>query len=387
MNKAPIPTIIVTVGTALINNLKNDERKRFKKYVETPEAIEKALNSKESINFIVSELLTHDMSDKILGPEINSTSSLLQRGVISPDNMFLIVSDTIEGEFEGRILKRYFEHEKQKTRFKKVEIKRIEGLQSQDEHKFRNKGLRNLVCAFAEIIQAHDEVVINATGGYKAEIAYATVIGQSFEKPVYYQFENFKTVIELPPQPISLDFEFYLNARTFLKRLDEGSIDGKEYEEYRKALGKHAPVLDGLVERISEMGKSLYCLSPMGKLFYEKCIYWWGKHKVELPEDIPPEEKKMPKISDPTALKVKNFERFLIKLVKEVPYIKEFHSIYANKDLPRISHFRIEGENVVLVYSDGSRTAKAVIYTSARDIEQKRKVVEDLNTRFEKELA
>ena len=53
-------------------------------------------------------------------------------------------------------------------------------------------------------------IAINATGGYKAQISFAGMIGQALGIPVYYLFEKFSKVIKLPPQPVALDLSLWL---------------------------------------------------------------------------------------------------------------------------------------------------------------------------------
>jgi len=376
-NKA-IPTTIVTVGTALIGNLKRDDK--FKDYVESEVKIRSLLNSKDKFNIFISQLGQFTPSEKILGPEINSTYSLLKKGRIVPNNLFLVVSDTLEGVFEGKILKKYFESD-WGYKFSKVEICKIGGLQSKDEHEFRNKGLRNLVREMGKIIRDYrgvtsipeeNTIVINATGGYKAEIAFATVIGQSYGIPVYYQFEDFNSIIELPPQPVSIDFEFWLESFPLLQKLRK-TLSKEEYDKYRRI---YKTKLDALVDCITE---GVCSLSPMGELFFDKCEYWWNEQKLKLPEAA---SKKRVVCDDPTAKQVRGAENFARKVFKEVGYVVEISSVYANKDLPKVNRFYISGDKIHLDYSDGTGLARFIITTSAENKQEMEAAVYDLNKRF-----
>ena len=378
-----VPNTIVTVGTALIGNLKIDYK--YKDYVENESKINSLLRSKEKFNILISQLQGITPSEKLLGPEINSTYSLLKKGRIVPDNLFLVVSDTLQGEFEGRILKKYFESDWE-YKFNKVEIYKIEGLQSKDEHKFRNIGLRNLVKEMGRIIreyrgvtsmQAENTIVINATGGYKAEIAFATVIGQSYGIPVYYQFEDFSSIIELPPQPISNDFEFWIESFPLLQKLNK-TLDKKEYDEYRKI---YKTKLDSLVDCITERGKGICSLSPMGELFYDTCEYWWNEQKLKLPEAVEKTGRGVV-CDDPTAKQVRGAENFAKKVYEDIDYIIQISSIYANKDLPKVNRFFISGNDINLDYSDGTGLARFIVKTSAKNKQEMEAAVYDLNKKF-----
>jgi hypothetical protein len=70
-------------------------------------------------------------------------------------------------------------------------------------------GLRNLVRVVGSFIQrfGSDTIAIDATGGYKAQIAVAVLIGQALDIPVYYKHERFSEIIDFPPLPISLDYD------------------------------------------------------------------------------------------------------------------------------------------------------------------------------------
>jgi len=50
------------------------------------------------------------------------------------------------------------------------------------------------------------ELLIVATGGFKAEAACANLVGLLFGAPVYYIHERFGEVVELPPLPVAWDY-------------------------------------------------------------------------------------------------------------------------------------------------------------------------------------
>src|SRR5437773_1205753 len=57
---------------------------------------------------------------------------------------------------------------------------------------------------------------LNATGGYKAQIAVAVLLGQALGVPVYYKHELFSEIIAFPPLPVALDFEVWMRASGML---------------------------------------------------------------------------------------------------------------------------------------------------------------------------
>ena len=87
------------------------------------------------------------------------------------------------------------------------------------------QGLRNLVREIATLLRQrpdNEAVAINATGGHKAQTSFAGLIGQVFRVPIDYQFESFPIAIELPPLPVSFDFDQCLAYRHVFDALDEG---------------------------------------------------------------------------------------------------------------------------------------------------------------------
>lgn len=155
---------------------------------------------------------------RLCGAEINSISDLLQRGYCTPDaRLVLCHSDTDEGGAIATLLRHYYE-----LRGHTVECKRIKGLQDQNPKDFRTIGLRNLVKAMSQAVLSGGapHCAINATGGYKAQIAIGVLLGQALQIPVYYKHERFSEIIAFPPMPISLDFDLWLANTGWLMALD-----------------------------------------------------------------------------------------------------------------------------------------------------------------------
>ena len=76
---------------------------------------------------------------------------------------------------------------------------------------------RQIVAGIARLYRGHDkageQVLLNATGGYKAQISFAGIIGQVFGISVFYQFEDFPRAIKLPPLPVAFDLNDWLAYR------------------------------------------------------------------------------------------------------------------------------------------------------------------------------
>ena len=152
-----------------------------------------------------------DPTERLCGAEINSVTDLLTQGSIEQDRLHLFYSDTDDGEAIAKVLESYF------TRIRwNVNIHRVEGLRDDAPDKFRTQGLRNLAKLFGEQVrEAREEnrsCAINATGGYKAQIAIAVLMGQALDIPVYYKHERFNAIIPFPPMPVALDFSLWERA-------------------------------------------------------------------------------------------------------------------------------------------------------------------------------
>ena len=158
-----------------------------------------------------SLLYDMDPTARLCGAEINSVTDLWKQGSIERDHLHLFHSDTDDGEAIAKVLESYFT----RTGWN-VNIHRVEGLRDDAPDKFRTQGLRNLAKLFGEQVREarsqHRLCAINATGGYKAQIAIAVLMGQALDIPVYYKHERFNAIIPFPPMPVALDFSLWERA-------------------------------------------------------------------------------------------------------------------------------------------------------------------------------
>ncbi|MCD6550705.1 putative CRISPR-associated protein [Thermotoga sp.] len=222
--------------------------------------------------------LDDPLNNRSFGAEINSMASIVKQGIVEHRAaLYLLVSDTPEGEKIGRILKDYFEENDHGLDFKSVHVVKVEGLNDKDEFTFRNKGLRNLVREMAKYARSSRErVVINATGGYKAQIAYAVALGQALGIPVCYRFERFNHMVVLPPLPVGLDQEVYNRNKLVFALLDAASelelskfLKVGEWKSWSRVPEKMKLFLD----RVHIDGKDYVALNPMG-LIYAESVDW-----------------------------------------------------------------------------------------------------------------
>lgn len=143
-----------------------------------------------------------------------------------PRALVLVTSDTDEGERAARILAARFE-----GHFVHTDCTRCRDLRDDDPHRFASRGLRRLV---NELVGRVERLrrggftpAIDATGGYKPQIAYAVLVGQVMQVPVYYRYQAFADVIGLQPLPVSVDVEVWFDHLWFLERLREDFVPAR----------------------------------------------------------------------------------------------------------------------------------------------------------------
>jgi putative CRISPR-associated protein (TIGR02619 family) len=355
--------LICTVGTSLKGNLE--------RMVDTEI---RSLWERKNPQGLSLKLLGYSPDDRALGAEINSITSILSGSKLQDrSRLHLLVSDTPDGEFIGRMIKMYYENPANPFHFIRVEAQTLAGLTDEDPRKFRTEGLRNLVREISRIVQraGAQRIVINATGGYKAQISFAGMIGQALGIPVCYLFERFSEVIEMPPQPVSLDLSFWLeNVRLFYElAANEGKTNPAGQDE------RFASLVD--VESIDR--KTIIGLSPVGQLFHETFRHRFASQKADL---MPPEakEKKVICYEDKNKGKHPGLENYLERLLA-LSYVTGVYTHYYNPDLPLDHYFRISREgfdHIESGYSNGKATTKFDLMTTAKTAAQRDAVLAEL---------
>lgn len=234
-------TILVTVGTSLLSNAKRDLKVQH-------------LSDQQLANY-----LRHTDAGKAAA-ETNSLSRLLQKG----DHVIFLHSHTDEGKQCAEALQRHYEAQGYGARLRDVPDL------SYAESRFKMRGLRSLVATLIDLMrherQQGRQVLINATGGFKAEIAYATLVGLLFDVPVYYIHEAFRDIIEMPPTPIGWDYTVVAECEDFFEWLESDLRPSAEVDVQLRGLPDEIRYEIRLL-LAEEEGYTL--LSPTGEAFYE----------------------------------------------------------------------------------------------------------------------
>jgi len=231
-------TILTTVGTSLMTNARRD----FNLPTDPGE----------------SELAAylHSQDPSRASAETNSLHRILESG----DRIVFVHSQTSQGHMCARVLAQHYRNQGYET--DTVEVADL----TYEESRFKMRGLRSLVAGLIERLRREQaqgrQVLINATGGFKAEIAYATLIGLLFRVPVYYIHEAFRDIIEMPPVPIDWDLSLLAEYEDFFEWLQADLRTTPEVDDRLRGLPSEIRLL--LTE---EAGYTF--LSPAGEAFYE----------------------------------------------------------------------------------------------------------------------
>ncbi len=381
-------TLISTLGTSLFRpnlqglpspehyeNWLSRQPQKDQKYLtlELVTNLKTAFNN-ENWDDVAQLLATIPATIRLCGAEINSITDLIQREYCAENSLLVFCySATEQGENIANILQHYYEAEGHKT-----ELYKIEHLQDKDPKLFRTKGLRNLTKIISKVVRERNAsyCAINATGGYKAQIAIGVLMGQSLEVPVYYKHEFFSEIIAFPPMPIALDFSIWLEKSGLLTALDRGEI--VLYSEIENDWDER---LEALVERIdSNDNDDIYLeLSPTGQIFHETFKGRFESFRDEiLPPSVP--QKQQPRLPNHSWGNARTpIFNLLEKIVSDFSYVRACRTDYWNPDLPSTSLFRLKGDEIEGTYSNGTWTVKFIIETSATTPGQSAACVADLN--------
>lgn len=370
------PSILIcTVGTSLfrpnLEGLKKDlaEAKIRDELIPLAQAYQQ-----HDWSAVANELARLPPNERLCGAEINSIASMIDKKYISPDcGLFFLHSDTDDGRSIAAILRSYYKGKGHAP----VETIEVPDLQDQDPKRFRTKGLRNLARKICGVIRERSAVAcaINATGGYKAQIALGVLLGQAIGVPVFYKHELFSEIIAFPPMPVALDFEVWMRASGMLYDLERTSemVPAASYAD------EWDEKYESLVERVEIDGQDYLELSPTGQIFHET---FRERFRTVRDQVLPPSalHKRPPRLENAGwSGKHPAVERFMAKVTNEVPQVVHCATFYYNPDLAERTRFRHGRDGIEGIYSDGRFTVKFRVETTAQTPGQQAAVVAALN--------
>jgi putative CRISPR-associated protein (TIGR02619 family) len=312
--------------------------------------------------------------DRVCGAEINSVASMIEKGYVPANcGLFFLHSDTDDGHAIAAILRDYFRAAGNSP----VEAVCVRDLQDRDPRLFRTRGLRNLAREMCAIIRQRSApaCAINATGGYKAQIAVAVLLGQALGVPVYYKHELFSEIIAFPPMPVALDFEVWMKASGMLFDLERTS-DAIPESAYRDGWDEK---YESLVERVRIDGEDYLELSATGQIFHETFRDRFRTHRDQV---LPPPAltKRLPRLEKAGwPGEHPEVERFLRRVTEEVPQVVQCTTSYFNPDLSERTRFLLGGDGILGVFSPRGYTVKFRVESTAQTPGQATAVVAALN--------
>lgn len=389
-------TLICTVGTSLLrpNLFGLPQLENYATWLKQQPSLDQPALTQEVIIGLATAFAKKDtakiaelLSDlpgsaRLCGAEINSIHDLVgHRYCQEHCTLIFCHSDTVEGRQVAEILRDYYE-----LKGYRPILYNIEGLQDSDPKRFRTKGLRNLAKKVCQIVHERmaDYCAINATGGYKAQIAISVLMGQALGVPIYYKHELFSEIIAFPPMPISLDHALWMKHCGLLAALDqkdmlrEADLDLDDWDEK----------LETLVERVEIDGEAYLEISPTGQVFHETFKGRFESDRDQfLPPAVPKTNKSSPVLSDHSWESArKPILRLMQRITDEAPFVRACRTDYWNPDLSRVTLCRLKGEEIECVFSNGSWTVKIIIETSATTPGQREACIADLNHRMRRWL-
>ncbi|MGB3511166.1 MAG: putative CRISPR-associated protein [Microcoleaceae cyanobacterium] len=340
-----MPTIITTTGTSLLSNATRE------------------LNKNKGESFADDELQNYFKS---VGPEKASaeTKSLLK--IANPeDEVVLLYTKTVNGELCAREVARYLKGKKwSNIRLRELPLE-------ENEAQFERRGLRELVNILIEEIskaqRENQEVIINATGGFKAEIAYTTIVGMIFQVPVKYIYQFFEEPITFPTLPISWNVDLLLGYEEFFEWIDEEPRRNSEVEQRLKALPElERNQVQQLLLPADENDKIM--LSAAGDILWKRVAQ--QRELAELVEDAPPSEiPTADKISSSLAEDKHHFPKRTLEFAKKVAEVEAVEEIigghFENTTRKRIKKVDDDG-SIRLLWADNDKAVNITIRTTAR---------------------
>jgi len=207
--------IISTVGASLLTNYARYVKADPHRFLDSIDSLSE--NELKSLEKSIIEYLL-SLGDRFIeaSAELNSIMDILRTldiSAVKEIELMFVISDTKQGQLIAEVLMEFINRHIKKFCDKdlKVYYDVIEGLNYKDiEH--ATKGLPLLAARIATWIKNKKslghEVILNITGGFKAESIFVAMVGLLARIPVYYMHEKFRKAIRLPPLVTELSGEY-----------------------------------------------------------------------------------------------------------------------------------------------------------------------------------
>ncbi|OQX24779.1 MAG: hypothetical protein BWK80_19020 [Desulfobacteraceae bacterium IS3] len=417
MNTLPT-TLLCTVGTSLffpnLNNLnpetqyKNEPKdtdllgqadkealSRYRLWTEQ-ERLKKILKNirtfyiQKEFSHLANQLVLLPPELRICGAEINSIEAMIRKKFLSEERkhrnrLMLLVSDTPDGEYIGTILKTYFVHKKCEIGFNECEYLTVEGLQDEKPLFFQTKGLPNLVHHLGEQLRKWGNIAINATGGYKAQIALAVAFGQATRCPVFYKHERFDQIIRFPKIPFTIDLSMVENHLKFWADMADNTIKENELNQMIPHDSDFKESFYPMLDSVEENGILYFSLSALGMVYWEAYLSSNPDISIE-PQKIIDKDRRgcnFPQHHYPI-----NFKEYVQKVYDAFPeFISECHSLDHDKQSAIKNRFNIKEKRIIAEYVDRNNFgARFGVMTSAVNTLERDWIVKKLSEWLENNM-
>jgi len=298
------------------------------------------------------------------------TNTLHHVGVDPDDRLFLLHSSTPEGAFCAECLQ---EHYLRHQHLQHVELRQIQEL-GYHANLFE-RGLHSLVDITIGLIQEannnHHLVVLCATGGFKAEIAFLNLIGALLGVEVVYIHEQFRELVRLPRLPLQWDTAAVLRHRDFFEWIDSEPRNSREVENRLH----NCPELRALVQ---DGGDGNSYLTAAGTLLWRVA---WEQHRIGPRAQWPAGDPRPPDDKNHVAAvehhRPAGWENFVDRLCRIdcVTAVRYDQAMHVGQ---RVRILDAAAGDIGVRYERGGETLPLRVSTTARGADQTRLVMEYL---------
>ena len=310
------------------------------------------------------------MNPERASAEANSLLQIAEPG----DHLVFLHTATAEAERCAQLLKEFFE----KKGYNRNHIRLVPLQFQEDEQHIKSLGLRNLVNAvITEIEKAKrsgQEVVINATPGFKLESGYSSIIGMLYHVPVRYIYEKFKRVVTLNPIALTWDTSLFLMYDWFFRWLDDKPRMQREVEEHLREISEKGAILSFLTS--PDTNNEVF-LSPLGEAFRKR--FQQKSEKAELVDwPATAEEQDIDAKISSSILHLKHHYTANIlaacRKIAQLPWVEAIiGGHFEDTTLSRIKQVSEDGI-IRMLWADNKKATNLSIQTTARNSAQTLKV-------------
>ncbi len=308
------------------------------------------------------------MKPEIVSAEANSLLQMAQKD----DFLVFLHTETPDAITCARLLEEFFRN----RGFKHVELVQLEF--QDDEKHIETRGLRNLVNRLIDEVEKArrrgQDVIINATSGFKPEIGYSTVIGMLYQVPIKYMHERFRRLVTFKPIALDWDTSLFLNYQKFFDWLDEELRQQKEVEQRLRAL----PDKESIAELLDSPDADGYILlSPLGHVLRRQ---FQGEIEEAILAEWPPsagiediDEKLTSSLLKSKHHPVKNLLSVCYKIAA-LDCVQEIQGgFFENTTRSHLKRYNPDG-TILLLWADGSHGTRLTVFTTAKGRPQTLKV-------------